>query len=278
MQGHALHATARRSLFADYPLRHSLTILAAFLCLLASLLPAIGSELSSVPAPVVTTNYIIVTNVVLVTNQPSTLNYQLSTNAALPALDWVPPADSFDWIQLKSGEWLKGRLKAMQDRTLEFYSEELGDLSFDWKDIRQLRSPRTLDTLSITGQTFSGPVAITPQQVAVGGTNASVLPRDQLQSLTPGGSKERNLWSGKATLGLTLRSGNTRSVDYNAQMHFQRRPTRASVSITSATSAALMVSRAPMIIASTPNLTSGFPSASISSCPALNTTRIRFRT
>lgn len=190
---------------------------------LASLLPGVSNELGSAPSQVITTNYIIVTNVMFVTNQPQAINHQLPTNSTLPALDWVPPTDNFDWMQLKSGEWLKGRLKAMQDRTLEFFSEELGDLSFDWKDIRQLRSPRTLDVLSITGQKSSGPISITPQQVAVNGTNASVFPRDQLQSLTPGGSKERNLWSGHATLGLTLRDGNTRGVEYNAQLHLQRR-------------------------------------------------------
>ena len=197
-------------------------IVAAMLWL-ASLHPGASSELSSAPAQVVTTNYIIVTNVVFVSNQLSTINYHPSTNSTLPALDWVPPADNFDWIQLKSGEWLKGRLKAMQDRTLEFYSEELGDLSFDWKDIRQVRAPHTLDVLSVTGQKLSGPISITPQQIVVSGTNASVFPRDQLQSLTPGGSRERNLWSGQATLGLTLRDGNTRSVEYNAQLRLQRR-------------------------------------------------------
>ena len=28
---------------------------------------------------------------------------------ALPDLSWLPPDDTFDWIQLKSGEWLKGK-------------------------------------------------------------------------------------------------------------------------------------------------------------------------
>src|SRR6185369_5914014 len=60
--------------------------------------------------------------------------------------DWRPPPpageESFDWIQLKSGEWLKGKIKSLQDEKLEFDSEELNLLTFDWKDIRALRSPR----------------------------------------------------------------------------------------------------------------------------------------
>jgi putative salt-induced outer membrane protein YdiY len=145
------------------------------------------------------------------------------TNSALPHLSWVPPEDRFDWIQLKSGEWLKGRIKAMQDRELEFDSEELDNLTFDWRDIRQLRSPRSLDVLFIDGEVVSGPVTITPGEVTVDGSQPRVHARDRLQSLTPGGTSEWNRWSGKASLGLTLRAGNTDQVEYNAQAHLQRR-------------------------------------------------------
>jgi putative salt-induced outer membrane protein YdiY len=44
-----------------------------------------------------------------------------------------------------------------------------------------------------------------------------------LQSITPGGAGERNLWSGRVSLGLSIDSGNTSSVDYNAQVRLQRR-------------------------------------------------------
>jgi putative salt-induced outer membrane protein YdiY len=176
---------------------------------------------------VTVTNYVVTTNVVITTNWPAVQAKKSSQKSRpavhLPDLSWVPPADNFDWIQLKSGEWLKGRLKAMQERQLEFYSEELKDQTFDWKDIRQVRSSRTLDVLFVDGQKVSGPVTITPEQIAVGGATPQSQPRDQLQSLTPGGTKERNYWSGNASLGLTLRAGNTKSVDYSAQAHLQRR-------------------------------------------------------
>ena len=184
-----------------------------------TLIPGVATNYLLVTNVVVVTNYVISTKVVLTTNTHASG----STNATLPDLSWAPPADRFDWIQLKSGEWLKGRFKAMQDRKLEFDSEELNDLTFDWKDIRQVRSPRTIDVLSVTGETVSGPITITPQQATVGGDEPRLIPRDQLQSLTPGGSRERNYWSGKLTLGLTVRAGNTESVDYNAQAHLQRR-------------------------------------------------------
>ena len=196
--------------------------------------PALAPTLAA--TPVLATNYVVVTNIVLVTNyvqipspaasitnHQSTFNFQLSTNSLLPDLSWVPPEDGFDWIQLRSGEWLKGQLKAMQQRQLEFDSEELNDLTFDWKDIRQVRSDRTLDLLFMDGRKMSGPVTVTPEEVAVGGEEPQVFPRDQLQSLTPGGSKELNYWSGMLSVGLTVRAGNTEQLEYNAQARLQRR-------------------------------------------------------
>ena len=192
-----------------------------------------GAESAPVRVPLVITNVVPVTHAVTVTvtNHGVTTNAVFTTNgvtaispsSALPDLSWVPPEDRFDWIQLKSGEWLKGRIKAMQDRELEFDSEELDDQTFDWKDIRQVRSPRMLDMLLIDGSELSGPVMITPTEVTIGADSPSIVPRDQLQSLTPGGSRERNYWSGSLSAGLTLRAGNTESVDYNAQAHLQRR-------------------------------------------------------
>jgi len=91
----------------------------------------------------------------------------------LPDLSWVPPENRVDWIQLKSGEWLKGRIKAMQERRLEFDSEKLDGLTFDWKDVRQVRSPRFLDVLFVDGERISGPVRITPDQVTVTGADGS---------------------------------------------------------------------------------------------------------
>ena len=178
--------------------------------------------------PVVTTNYVLVTNVVVVTNYvtiPSitSVTSQPSTNSSLPNLSWVPPEDGFDWIQLKSGEWLKGRLKGMQERKLDFDSEELKLLTFDWQDIRQVRSARLNEMLFVDREKLTGSVLVTPEQVTVGGAESRTVPRSELQSITPGGARERDYWSGNVSMGLSLRSGNTKSEDFNAQASLQRR-------------------------------------------------------
>lgn len=210
---------------------------------------------------VVTTNYVVVTNVVVVTNYVPVLTLESdgdhrvslptlaspsesesesesalesesapdlasglgNSNSALPDLAWVPPPDTFDWIQLKSGEWLKGRLKAMQERKLEFDSEKMDLVSFDWKDVRQVRTARTMDVMFADGEQRSGLVRITPEEVAVSGSEPRVIHKDQVESLTPGGTREINYWSGKGTLGLTLRAGNTEQVEFSAQASLERR-------------------------------------------------------
>lgn len=161
-----------------------------------------ASPAKAQPGPVVATNHVVVTNMVIVTNYVITTNIVLVTNGVaagkaratsdLPPVSWVPPGDSYDWIQLKSGEWLKGRLLGMQERQLDFDSEKLKDLTFDWKDIRQVRSPRTVDVWFADGGKASGPVTVTPDQITVDGEEPQARPRSELQSLTPGGSKERS--------------------------------------------------------------------------------------
>lgn len=181
--------------------------------------------------PVLTTNYVVVTNIVVITNYVPVVRQGTDAvapaaadgGAGLPDLSWVPPRDGFDWIQLKSGEWLKGRLKAMQNRELEFDSDKLNDLTFDWKDIRQVRTAATLDVLLTNGEQLSGPVAIQPREIVVGGGEPRAVSKDEIQSLTPGGSRERDHWSVKASMGLTLRAGNTEQIEYNAKAHLQRR-------------------------------------------------------
>jgi putative salt-induced outer membrane protein YdiY len=179
--------------------------LARLLICLAFVSLGLGAEPVTVLTPAVATNSV------------------LTTNAAPPDLSWGPPADNSDWIQLKSGEWLKGRIKALQERRLEFDSEELDLLKFNWEDVRQVRSPHTIDVLFANGTSVSGPVTITPEQVEVGGASPRVFPRDQLQSLAAGGSKERRYWTGNAALGLSVRSGNTEETEFNAQARLKRR-------------------------------------------------------
>jgi putative salt-induced outer membrane protein YdiY len=143
----------------------------------------------------------------------------------------VPPHDNFDWIQLNTGEWLKGRIEAMQDRELDFNSEKMDEQTFDWEDIRQLRSAGTIDVLFIDEERWSGPVSVTPTEIQFTDGSGHNFPRDQLQSLTRGGPRERDYWSGKISAGLTVRGGNTDQLEYNATGSLRRRTPSTRVSV-----------------------------------------------
>ena len=70
-----------------------------------------------------------------------------STKAGPTVAPWKPPvpgSDKFDWVQLKSGEWLKGEIQVMRKESLEFESDELDTLNLDWDDVLEVRSPRNM--------------------------------------------------------------------------------------------------------------------------------------
>jgi hypothetical protein len=145
-----------------------------------------------------------------------------SSSSASGKLNW-PPTDGFDWLELKSGEWLRGRVRSIQNRKLEFDSDELDEQSFDLKDIRQLVSPHPNFLLFNDKTTAVGPVKISPREVSVQGKRPVTLPRGELRGLSPGRPREINYWSGKLSLGLSVRAGNTEQADLNAKAGLQRR-------------------------------------------------------
>ena len=173
-------------------------------------------ELQRTP-PLITDNRLPITNA---PPTPSTLNSQLSTNA------WQPPGigqDGSDWIQLKSGEWLKGHLHYIQERKVEFDSDELKDLSLDLKNVRQVYPAKPLFIKFEGRDKIYGTVVISNDVVQVLGPEQVSLPRDQLTGITPGGKREIDFWSAKASIGLNFQSGNTRQATESASAEVARR-------------------------------------------------------
>ena len=62
-----------------------------------------------------------------------------------------PDATKFDWIRLKSDEWLKGEILSLRDGTFEFDSDELEELEMDWADVAEVRSAK-VHTLLLEGR------------------------------------------------------------------------------------------------------------------------------
>lgn len=139
---------------------------------------------------------------------------------------WQPPPpmpDDFDWIQLTSGEWLKGEFIALYDDSLEFDSKELDDLTIDWVDIQQIRSARTMQVAFLDDTVATGKVLMDGDVVRVMGEEDYESSRSQVLSITAGGPGGGSYWSGKLSAGLNIRSGNTDQTEYNANVNLKRR-------------------------------------------------------
>lgn len=152
--------------------------------------------------------------------------------AAGPALaedgekSWQPPPpmpDDFDWVQMTSGEWLKGEIIAMYEEELEFDSDEFDEQTLDWGDIQQIRSAQTMQVAFIDDTIAIGKLLVDGDTVRVMGEQDWEYERSQVLSMTAGAPKEWNYWSAKVSVGLNIRSGNTDQIEYNTSAKFMRR-------------------------------------------------------
>lgn len=142
---------------------------------------------------------------------------------------FTPPEDNrFDWVQMNSGEWLKGEIKVMYSFSLEFDSDELGLLDLDMDDVKIIRSSGYQEVLVETGRrettVADGKLLIEGEKVTViDGENVQEFKRVQLVSIAGGHKRERDNWSGSFSLGMTARGGNTETLDVNVSANLKRR-------------------------------------------------------
>ena len=160
-----------------------------------------------------------------------------STEAPKKVDPWeafAPPADSeFDWLQLTSGEWLKGDFKVMYDFTLEFDSDEMGLQEFDFDDVEQVRT-RAMKSVFLEGDgghrdtsILRGVLVIKGDQVKLVRSEHEVsIPRERVISIAGGKQRERDYWAGSASIGANARGGNTETVDATVMANLKRRTAR----------------------------------------------------
>ena len=151
-----------------------------------------------------------------------------------PAKGWEPPPpipDKFDWIQLTSLEWLKGELIAMYDDELEFDSDELEELTFEWEDIRQIRTARLVRVAFLDGSVALGKLLMDDNKVRVIDKQVYESTRSQVLSITSGAVRRLDLWSGKLSAGLNNRTGNTSQTEANASASLMRRTPRDRINL-----------------------------------------------
>jgi len=150
-----------------------------------------------------------------------------ATNSPTNNISWKPPGvghDGSDWVQLKSGEWLRGEIKYVQNKEVEFDSDELEQQTLKLKDVRNLYTAHRMFTRFEYGLPLYGTVIISNDIVTVNAQPPVSLSRDELIGITPGGGKAglRN-WSGDAVLSLSLQSGNKNQTMVSTSAELARR-------------------------------------------------------
>jgi len=79
------------------------------------------------------------------------------TNASTNVFLWHPPGvgkDGADWVQLKSGEWLRGDIKYIQQKEVEFDSDEIDQQTLKLKDVSQVFTAHRIFTQLPAGSRF----------------------------------------------------------------------------------------------------------------------------
>ncbi len=156
----------------------------------------------------------------------------LAQEAAEP---WQPQAPEgmptdFDWIRLPSDEWLKGEIVSMYEGTLEFDSDELDELTFDFADIKEIRTSRVVQVGFEKREPAIGMMHMDGDTVTVTGDAGEVqFDRSDILTIIVGTPKEINYWSAYATVGGNIRSGNSEQLDYTGRLGAMRRSLRSRI-------------------------------------------------
>jgi len=138
--------------------------------------------------------------------------------------NWTPNAVKFDWVQLTSGEWLKGEIKSMYNENLEFDSDKLNLLTIDMDDVSYLQSYAPIFVNIENQGSVKGILNISGEKVEVtDGDKAQQFKTIEIISFAPGGESEADLWGIKFTLGFDVKKGNTDQIDYTSKLSAKRR-------------------------------------------------------
>ncbi|MDQ7045286.1 MAG: DUF481 domain-containing protein [Sulfurimonas sp.] len=138
--------------------------------------------------------------------------------------DQTPKTNGYDWVKAKSGEWFKGKIKAMYNDALEFDSDEIGLYTFDFDDIAYIKSHGSINVNIEKVASISGIVRFDGQKIKIiQGDKDYEFERSAIVSFAPAGERERNFWSGKVSIAVDKRTGNKNQFDFTSQLNLQRR-------------------------------------------------------
>jgi putative salt-induced outer membrane protein YdiY len=150
---------------------------------------------------------------------------------------FTPPPGKYSWVQLDTGEWLKGDITALYDDVLVFDSDHFDDLNIDLEDILQIRAVGTFqvsvgDRMRGNRRTVIGEVLLEKDTILVASSGrVREFHRDELLSITQTAEREFDRWTGDIGLGWNFREGNSNVADFSLNAGFRRRTPISRVSL-----------------------------------------------
>ena len=157
-----------------------------------------------------------------------------------------PPAKEFDWMELQSGEWLKGEFKGVYSGDVEFDSDEFDLVTFDLDDVKQIITKgdsvislnRAMPSLTALSKKLHKNDEESPaadevigkilfkdggfKVVMSDGSSQAFAPTD-IASIAGGEPKESNYWSASVFLGVDVLSGNSEQITVTGKAYAERR-------------------------------------------------------
>lgn len=155
---------------------------------------------------------------------------------AAPAPLWPDSAAEFDplwdWIQVNTREWFKGKIKSMEHGQIVFDSDKVGIINLDWEDIRELRSARPMAVFYNENSLILGRLVTEGNNLVVRGTAGDFrIAMENVVSMAAGTPVEIDYWSADISFGMNIRAGNTEQTDFNTSMDIQRRTARTNAKL-----------------------------------------------
>lgn len=147
-------------------------------------------------------------------------------SAQEPQFEGAASPAKWDWIQIKTREWLKGELLGVYDEDLEFDSEEMDLKTFPWDEVREVRTANSMEVGLTDGSVVVGKLIVAGTRVSVIGKETVELEKAQILTITPWARTKPRRWSGKVSVGATVLAGNVDQVDANVNADLKRRSVR----------------------------------------------------
>ena len=134
-----------------------------------------------------------------------------------------PCTGSDDWVRLTSSEWLKGNLRRMRSRNVEFWSQEMKTLRFEWKKVAELCMGHEARFVTEGYVVFRGYGIVRDDHVVIETSEGKVrFPRAELMAILPRTGGERDKWGFKIGVGVDANVGNTEQTAINANLSINR--------------------------------------------------------